>query len=228
MDHLRAIDPLAADWTVVVLLLVLGMLAWVNMVSPKQWNVLWRSFFSLRIGKQQLRDELDLQDRTLIGLLVMATLVIALFIHQVLAYNGWMEVGIGGYGWILLWMALALLVQILLLRGLEGLAGTEGGLVEYVYTVVVFQIMVALLLLPLITLMAYPYRPEWRMVLWKVGLAVIAGGILFRWIRAVFIGVGSGVSLRYIFIYLCAAEILPLALVLEQARQLVHQMSHSL
>ena len=88
--------------------------------------------------------------------------------------------------------------------------------------------LIALLLLPLITLMAYPYQPGWRTVLWKVGLALIACGILFRWIRALFIGVGYGISLRYIFIYLCAAEILPLALVLEQARQAVHQMSHPL
>ena len=56
MDKLRAVDVLGKDWVVAVLLLVIGVVAWVNMVSPKQWTVVRRSFFAFRLGKQSLRD----------------------------------------------------------------------------------------------------------------------------------------------------------------------------
>ncbi len=81
-ETLRATDPLAGDWILLVILFVLGMLGWVNLVSPKKWRLITRSFFSFRLGRQSLRDELDVQDRTLIGLAVMASGTIALFAYQ--------------------------------------------------------------------------------------------------------------------------------------------------
>lgn len=226
MDELRAIDVLGKDWVVGVLLLVFGIVAWVNMASPRQWTVIQRSFFAFRLGKQSLRDELSLQDRTLVALLVVALVLIGLFAYQVVVFNGWADPGIALFGRIQALVFSVLIAQILLLRALALLTDEDGGTAEYIYTLVTFTIVLGLVLLPVAMLIAYPFNTGWRSWLWPVGVAVAAAVLLFRWLRAAVIGIGSGVPLRYIFLYLCAAEILPVALALQQTRQYILLPSH--
>lgn len=221
MDTLRATDALGADWVVAVLLLVLGTLAWINMVSPKKWRLLAHAFFGLRLGKQRMRDELDLQDRTLVGLLVMSAVLVALFTYQLLVLRGWLAPGLARFGKLFVYVLAAMVAQVLLIRGLGVLLRADGGLTEYLYTVVLFDIVLGLLLVPITVLLAFPHRLEWRSWLWVAGLLCVAAVVLFRWVRATLIGVGEGVPLRYIFLYLCTAEILPAALAYEQARHFV-------
>lgn len=226
MDELRAIDVLGKDWVMGVLLLVVGIVAWVNMASPRQWSVIRHSFFAFRLGKQSLRDELSLQDRTLVALLMVAVILIALFSYQVVVFNGWVVPGVAVFGRILVLVVAVLLARIFLLRGLAVLAAVDGGTSEYVHTLVTCTIVTGLVLLPVAMLIAYPYHTAWRSWLWLVGVAVAAGVLLFRWLRAAVIGIEGGVPLRYILLYLCAAEILPVALALQQARQFILLPSH--
>ncbi|MBP8822387.1 MAG: DUF4271 domain-containing protein [Flavobacteriales bacterium] len=226
MDELRATDGLAPDWLAAILLLAVGVLAWVNMVSPRQWVVLARSFGALRLGRHRLREELDMRDRTLTGLALMSTLVVALFVHQVLLYHGRVGAGPQDYLLTLLVVAGALLAQLAVLQAVRWLPEQDGGLKEYLYTTIVFQVVLGLLLLPVATLMAFPAQVIWRQPVWITGMAVLASMVLFRWVRAVAVGVGSGAPLRYILLYLCALEILPAALVLEQLRDFVPPVHH--
>jgi len=228
MDELRAIDVLGKDWVVAVLLTVFGIVAWVNMASPRQWSVIRHSFFAFRLGKQSLRDELSLQDRTLLALLAVAVVLIALFSYQVVVFNGWVIPGVAVFGRILALVVAVLIARILLLRCLSLLTNEDGGTAEYVDTLVTFTIVLGLALLPVAMLIAYPMHTAWRSWLWLAGVAVAAAVLLFRWLRAAVIGIGSGVPLRYIFLYLCAAEILPVALALQQARQHILLPSHPL
>lgn len=221
MDELRATDALGSGWLAGLLVLVFGTLAWVNMVSPRQWIVLARSFGALRLGRHRLREELDMRDRTLTGLAVMSAVVIALFGYQVLVYHGMLGAGVGSFGRVLLAVGAASLAQLVVLQAIRLLPAGDGGLLEYLYTVIVFHVVLGLMLLPVVTLMSFPGRVAWREWTWLAGIAVIAGTLLFRWVRAVVVGVGHGTPLRYIFLYLCTLEILPAALALEQVRHFV-------
>lgn len=217
MDHLRAVDALSSGWLAGVLLVALGMLAYVNMVAPKQWTVLARSFGALRLGRHRIREELDLRDRTLTVLLVLSTVVIALFAYQVLLFHHWVRPGMSGFWRSLMLVASVITVQLLLLRVLELLTNADGGMHEYLYTVVVFHVVLGLLLLPVATVLAFPFKMAWRDLAWTIGVAFVALAVVFRWVRAGVIGRGNGVPVRYIFIYLCAFEILPTALALDYA-----------
>lgn len=227
MDQLRTVDTLSSGWLAGVLFLALGILAWVNMVSPKQWGVLARSFGALRLGKHRLREDLDMRDRTLTGLVVLSTVMIAMFVYQVLLYHGWIEHGIMGFSRILLVVAVVAVAQVAFLRAIALLPATDSGTEEYLYTMILMHVVMGLLLLPVVTLMSFPGEVAWREWAWILGVAIIAVTILFRWVRATTIGLGNGVPLRYIFLYLCALEILPVALALEHARQFVPP-SHNL
>jgi hypothetical protein len=218
MDELRVRDPLSADWVVMILMLVLMMLVWINLVSPKKWRLFFRSFFSVRLGRQSIRDEVDIQDRTLVGSLLMASGVVALFAYQVLVLRGVLTPGI--LRWLELWggvMAL-LTIQFLLIRLGSKLFSTDAGAMEYGYTVLLMHVTLGLLLIPLTLVIAYPHQFQWRPGLMLAGLVLVGAAVVFRWIRAFIIGWGEGVSTRYIFLYLCAAEILPFALLMQQAQ----------
>jgi len=226
MDQLRGVDYLAPEWVAGLLLLAMGLLAWVNLVSPRQWTVLARSFGALRLGRHRLREELDMRDRTLAGLAVLSILVLALFAYQVLLYHGRVAHGAAEFARVLLVVAAVLAGQVVVLQALRWLPGEDGGLKEYLYTVIVFQVVLGLLLLPVAALMAYPGQVAWRGWLWQAGMAIVAAVVLFRWVRAVAVGLGNGTPVRYIFLYLCALEILPAALALEHVRAFVPTVHH--
>lgn len=223
MDQLRAVDPLASGWIVGVLLLAVGVLAWVNMVSPRQWTLLARSFATFRLGPHRLREGLDLRDRTLIGLVLLAVATIALFIYQVALFFGWVEPGILSFLWLALLVMGVFLAQLAVLSALRLLPDNDEALREYLHTVVVLHVVLGLVLLPISAILSFPGQVVWRPWVVATGLAVIGGTCLFRWVRAVAVGRGGGAPMRYIFLYLCTLEILPVALALEQIKELVSQ-----
>src|SRR5690606_39116640 len=133
MDQLRAVDALGSGWLAALLVLAFGMLAWVNMVSPRQWVVLARSFGALRLGRHRLREELDMRDRTLTGLAVMSTMVIAMFGYQVLLFQELIQPGFLGFLRVLLVVALVIVGPVVLLRTLRLLpAGACGHVSDHV------------------------------------------------------------------------------------------------
>jgi hypothetical protein len=75
--------------------------------------------------------------------------------------------------------------------------------------------MLGLVLLPVVALMAY--QPEWRPTLRVAGLLLTGSMLGYRWVRGMLIGVGEGVSPRHVFLYLCTAEMLPVALAVHAA-----------
>lgn len=211
----RFSDPLGTEWVTALFMLVVLLLAYVNVTSPKKWRVVWGSFFTLRLGRQVMREDVDLQDRTLIGLLVAGSLVVALFGYQAAVLLGLQGTGLAAFGRLLAVVVLALVGQVLTLWLVGVLFQGDGGLREYLYTLMLITVMLGLLLLPLAVLMAY--QPDWRWLLLPVGGVVVAALVLYRWVRALVIGVGDGVPPRHVFLYLCTAEILPVALAFHAA-----------
>lgn len=214
LDHLRAVDPLGAWWITAVLLAVLLVMAITNVSSPRKWRLLAQAMFRMRLGRQTLREEIDLQDRTFVGLLCIAVCVLALFCWQVFmlaepatapAYPWWM----GG-------VALLVVVQGLFVRMLGSLLQVDNGLGEHLYTGLLLFILAGVVMLPLVTFIAY--RPEWRTGTMIAGAVVLGLLLLYRWVRGAWIGWSEGVPIRYIILYLCAAEVLPVLLLISALR----------
>lgn len=211
-DALRARDPLNAEWVTVVLLLVVLLMALIQVGSPRKWRLLGQSMFSMRLGKQVLREEMDLQDRSFLGLLTIGITLLALFGWQVLTLRG------GGPTFPMLAGVVVAMVlgHYVLLRVLGAMLRTHNGMQEYTYTGLLLFILAGLALLPLVVFVAY--RPDWRP--WAVagGGAVLGLLLLYRWIRGAWIGFGEGIPLRYIILYFCAAELMPVLLVMDHWR----------
>ena len=214
MDPLRPLDPLIAEWVTFILLGTFFLLALINWNSPRKWRLLTQAMFRKRLGRQALREELDLRDRTFIGLLVVAVAVVAIFFWQ----GSFLTSSTAPPTFIPIALAvlLVLIGQALLLRLIAILLQADRGLQEHLYTGLLLFILCGILLLPLVVLIAY--RSEWRWPLLITGMVVVVSSLFYRWLRAMWIGVGEGVPLRYIIIYLCGAEILPVLLLIHFLR----------
>jgi hypothetical protein len=222
MDLLRPLDPLNAEWVTLLLLIAFFMLAVINMNSPRKWRLLSQAMFRKRLGRQALREEVDLRDRTFVVLLLVAVAVLALFIWQLVTFA---TAAVPPAFPAILVGALALVAaQAMLVWLLGALVKADGGLLEHLYSGLLLFILAGVLLLPLVVLIAY--RPEWRAPLFWTGMVVLVSSLLFRWLRAIWIGSGEGVPARYIIIYLCGAEILPLLLLIHALRPSFPTLSH--
>lgn len=204
-DQLRTVDPLNAEWVTIVLLGVLVALAITNVSSPRKWRLLLQAMFSMRLGRQALREEIDLQDRTLLGLILVSVAVLGLFIWQ--AGLLLVPTEVRSFPYIAGIVLLVLLAQGFLLRNLANVAGTDRGISEYLSTGLLLFILTGVSLLPVVVLVAY--RSAWRPTLLIVGGSVILLLLLYRWIRGTWVGLAEGVPLRYLILYLCAAEAAP-------------------
>jgi hypothetical protein len=196
-------------------------MALINMSSPRKWRLLGRSMFSMRLGRQALREEMDLQDRAFLGLLLVATGVLALYGWQALTVHGLAPV----FPSLVAVVAGVVLAHYLVLRTVGALMRVSAGVEEYLYTGFLLFILTGMVMLPLVVLIAY--RSAWRPGLILAGVAVLVLLLLYRWLRGAWIGMGEGVPLRYIILYFCAAELLPVLLVIDHWRSTPSPLLHS-
>lgn len=204
-DALRANDPLNAEWVTIVLVLALALLALINVSAPRKWGVLAQALFRLRLGRQVLRDEVDLRDRALWGLLLPAVSVLALFAWQ-LDTLWWGAVAHGYMEWLGL-VVLVIGAQLLLNAALARIIDDRGVLMEHSYTGLLLHVLAGMLLFPVVALLAY--RAEWRMEVGWLGVGLLGLLLLYRWFRGGWLGLSEGASGHHILLYLCAAEVLP-------------------
>ncbi len=210
----RSHDPLAADWIAALLIGCVVVLAIINRTAPRTWRILGQATFRLRLGSQTLREDVDLQDRNFLGLLLVAVLAIAMLGWQLLVIHG------GAvhttYLTLVAGVAVVLLVQGLLPRLVAGLLHVDAGSSEYLYTGSLLYALTGILLLPLVTVAAY--NVDWRDGLLLSGGVLLGLTVLYRWFRGAWIGMGEGLSPGYIILYLCAAEIVPVLLAIHALR----------
>jgi hypothetical protein len=212
----RPTDPLSGEWLLLFVLSAIAVLAWVRSLSPRKWKLVWESVFRMRLGRQTMREDLNLRDRTLIALVAVASVCTGLFLLQVAAWGG-----VAHIGWLAALEAMVAVfvitgLQLLLLRAIGFLFQGDGGIEEYGFTLVLLLIGCGLMLLPLVVLFAY--RPTLRTLLAVAGLLLVGAMLVWRWVRAWRIASGSGTSSGYALLYICALEILPFALLLNSLR----------
>ncbi|HRH36819.1 MAG TPA: DUF4271 domain-containing protein [Flavobacteriales bacterium] len=211
----RAHDPLSADWITLLLLGCLVMLVVIHRTAPRMWRVLSQGNFRMRLGRQLMREDIDLQDRNYLGLLLVAIAIIGLFVWQYSVQR--LDGSSPTYPTLVGLVAVVIIAQALIPRLSAALLRMDAGALEYVYTGTLITSLLGLLLIPVVALAAY--QVEWRPALFVIGAVLLSTALLYRWIRGAWIGMNGGVKAGYIFLYFCAAEIVPFLLVFHTLRQ---------
>lgn len=213
----RVHDVLSEGWVGLVLLSAILVLAWTNVRARKKWALLRDGVFRLRLGQQTMRDDISLRDRGLIALIAAALALVGLFIHQTMVHTGGLTSGLSAFFPILSAVVGVTVAQASIIRLTSWFFKMDPGLGEYLYTSLLLTAAFGLALLPLTLLVAY--QPATRNIAIVAGVVLLSAMLLYRWFRAVVIGLGQGVGPGNIFLYICASEILPAALAVQAIAQ---------
>jgi hypothetical protein len=197
-----------------VLLVAYILFVWIYSTNRKKINQIFKTFY---FSSQSAREELFAGSRVSITLLVLFVLSAASFLFETIEYFGFNK---GGDEILLL---VKLIVAITFAYGLKifgvrlfgNILQNQKPAKDYALIIVLFCNVFGLLLLPIVVCIAFVEGISPRVFIY-------AGGILYalllfaRIIRGIMISLNSaGVSILYLFLYLCALEILPLLIVIK-------------
>jgi hypothetical protein len=199
--------------------LFLGFLLFVlvRVYSPRKLNQMFIAFVNPAAMNQLLREEYAFTNRSSLLLLLIYLLVFPLFAFQTILYflNGNFPGGtspahiFSGYVLIMGFVFAVYLIKILVTRFLASAFGLQATGSEYIYTILLFNKVIGLLIYPLVMLIAFAHQLNSANIL-KAGIGVLTILLIYRTLRLIQIGLSaSGVSFLYLFLYLCTLEILP-------------------
>ncbi len=204
------------DWITSVLIGVLGIVCILNLSYRSRLRQLFNAFTSNRFVGQIVREENVMFQRISIFLSLLFLLVTSLFIFQVgrfyrLPFSS--TSSFLNYLVILFAIFCFYLIKIVTFNSLGFLLKIEKEMKEYVFTIFLFNHFVGVALLPFVVLLAFvPGIPQKWVFLSGAVFFVVA--FIVRTLRSYGNVSGSSrFSIFYLFLYLCALEILPLVVV---------------
>lgn len=205
-------------WTIGVFLLSLMLFAWVRFAHARKLQQLFKCFLSARFVKQAMREELVLSHRASIALALNFTLMAGLLLQYLLTP---LDAALNLFGDMpepVIYLvccgiiALTYLVKIIVTRIAQYIMETDSGINEYIYNVVLFNNMSALVLVPLLLGATYGATGAREVLIHAAWISLVIFYVI-RLGRGILVALGSGTTLVYLFLYLCGLEILPLVVI---------------
>jgi hypothetical protein len=208
---LRPEIRLAQDWMFPLFLFSLVAIAFVRFSFPYKLPRLVYSMFNIRIFRQMMREELRLSRENILMNAVFF-LHAALFLYFVAVSFFTKELpftGVGLYALLFVSVAATYGLKTLSIGAVRFIADGDFTLDEYRYATFVSNRFIVLFLIPLNALIAYCDLT--RSLYFIIAVAVlIAATFSYRLIRSSVTALSTGVSLFYIFFYICTLEMVPL------------------
>lgn len=208
---LRETPNLFEFWMLPVLLIILGIIAYVRVAYFKRLNRLFSSLWRIQILRQVMREELVFSHRASALLHFNFVLIAALVIYCWFKLENWEPANLGGL-WLYLAIALSLLVIYivkLLFNGfLRRLFRDPGVIREYLFEVFLINKAAGIILLPLAIALIFSNVGNAPTILFISG-ALLLVFLLFRFIQGIRLTLNYRLSGIYIILYLCTLEILP-------------------
>jgi hypothetical protein len=206
------------EWIFGVLLAAFILVAWTLFFFYKRFSIVVSAPFSKRHLSQLTREGNPLRERIAISLSAVYILVMSLTIYQWNElYFGWSNPFIYGFRLFLLIMLALILFWTLKLFAMNFLSiifRTHQSNSEYLLNIMLFSTLSGLVNLPLLVLAIYLNS----LPILFISLIIIILLFTVRFIKGMLIGVAlTRFSYLFLFVYLCALEILPLVVILKLA-----------
>jgi hypothetical protein len=210
--------PEHPDWMFAILLSGFILIAWTLVFSYKRLITVISATFSKRHLSQLTREGNLLRERITISLSAVYLVAISLMIYQMnVFYFKWNDPVMNGFRLYLLITLLVVLFWALKLFAMNLLSivfRTHQSNHEYLLNIMLFSTLSSLILLPLLVLSVYLNS---RIIL-DISLITISLIFIVRFVKGMMIGVQlTRFSYLFLFVYLCALELLPLVFILKLA-----------
>lgn len=201
-------------WYFIYLFILLALYAWINIYYGNVLAQTFRASTNFTLSNKLFKDNSLLQSQLDGVLYLYYFLSVAFALYYLELKTGWMPYQLQG-AWLFLFNfgLLALLFYgKVVFHNIAGFLFNGVKIIrEYLYNMFLFNKLTGLVLLPLMFLMVYTRGVIQVLVLWT-GILVLSGIFLMRFIRAIMFSYRKGLFNFYMFLYLCALEIVPFVL----------------
>lgn len=205
------------NWQGVLLFSIFSVYVFVKISEPKKLIRILQSAFSMQDGKKLFREEIKLTKNTSAFLGISFVLIMAFLAFFVNQYFGMILHGYSSYQQY--WFFLSVLSLMYLVKFLSNylltlISSSKTIGREYFFNVILFAYTAGIVLFPLITCLQFTrYPKEWFLY---PAMMVAVGFYVVRIFRGFIISVTEqNIGILYIFLYLCALEILPLLVLIK-------------
>lgn len=206
---------LSEDWVYAVVLVILAALAYIRYSYPQRLIRLATAVVRVRVLFQLMREEFVMTHHTALTLFVIFSgstgtllyLAARRFSLPIPEGMGWwlFPIAAGTVAAIYLW-------KIILVKFIQLLFGGNGGLTEYINYTFVLNALLGVIWLPFIVIVSVSL-PQASSVFLVMAGVLFGIAWLTRIIQGILFAKQQGVFAVYIILYLCALEILPLAVI---------------
>lgn len=205
-----------ADWIFIVLCFCIALFAFINTVYKRRVLQLIKAFWASEYSSQLVKSENVLVKQSSVLLSTLFLFSFSLFIYQ-FAHHFYRNIvpykGLEMYFIIMLYLIIFYTSKLLLYQIVAVVFNAREETKEYIFNMILINQTMGLVLLPLIALLNYLPTHNHALLLF-IGLFFITVLFLYRitkglvafWFSRLF-------SKSYLFLYLCALEILPLLLI---------------
>jgi hypothetical protein len=209
-------EPHHADWVTGVLIIFFMLLAWTQFLYGKRVKQIFLAPHSIRFLSQLTREGNLFKERVAVALGIVYLFSLPLLIIQIntILFKGTksdvdqLKLFFGAAAFLLLYW----LVKISLIRFLGFVFNTKTTTREYLLNILIFSLITGIVLLPFLVVINYTHS----FFVLVAALSVVAILFLYRLVKGFFIGITlTKFSYLFLFVYLCALEILPLLVIIK-------------
>ncbi len=207
----------ASYWEGIVLFVIFSIYVLIRVSEPRKILKIFTSVFSLQESKQLFREEFKLTKRLSVLLGIGFILVAAFLIQFTNNYFGLILHNyshLQQYSFFVMILSLVYLIKFLANYILAFISSNNELSKEYLFNVFVFAQTIGIVIFPLIVCLQFTkYPAEWFLY---PALIICAGFYGLRMFRGFIIAsTEQNIGILYIFLYLCALEILPMLVLIK-------------
>lgn len=201
-------------WLFLYLLFLLGFYAWARVYYSHIMSQTVQASTNFQVAVRIFKDKSMLQNQLDYILYVIYFLSMAYFLFYLEEREGLLPYGMRGVTLYLFNLALLMgvfLSRIFMINLLGSLFNQMALFREYLYHLFIFNKLMGILILPMLLFVVYTRGVFQEAVIWAAlgGVGVV---LIMRIIRGIAFSLKKDISIFYMFLYLCALEIVPLAL----------------
>lgn len=205
-------------WVAGILFLSFILFTWLYVSNRKRLNQIIKGFFIPRFTNQLKREEFSFTNRVSIFLWILFVLSLTLFFSELLSFfniPALSESTAISYLIIAFFIIVVYIIKVIAIKLLGYIFQTNKEASDYILTIYLFGNTLGLILLPIVISIAFIKQISPAIFIYT-GICTIVAFMLTRIIRGFIIGYNSlRFSLFYLFLYLCALEILPFVIMVK-------------
>jgi hypothetical protein len=204
------------DYGIAAVLLVLFVFfVWLYTSNLKTINQVVKDFFQFRYGAKQPRESTAIGNRAYIFMSSLFIIALSILIGRILDYYGIKLFSINLPDEIILGTLIILMyaIKLLIIKLAGFIFKLQPEASRYFHQVISYCNSLGLFLLPVIIFLSF-FKQASPLIFISAGVALVACFLFIRMFNGLVLGLNSSkISKFYLFIYLCALEILPLIII---------------